>query len=90
MTKLILKPYITEKASMVSDGNAYTFEVVPAATKLELIKEINRDYKVKPVKINIINLPAKKVISRGRFGTLAGTKKAIVFLKKGDSIKFAA
>jgi large subunit ribosomal protein L23 len=90
MNKLIIKPYITEKASLVSNGNAYTFEVVSNATKLELIKEINRDYKVKPVKINIVNLPARRIISRGRFGTEAPIKKAIVFLKKGDSIKFAA
>lgn len=88
MTKLIIKPYITEKAALQSKVNAYTFVVAENASKLELIKEIVRDYKVKPVKVNITVIPKKKVISRGRLGVEAGLKKAVVFLKAGDSIKF--
>lgn len=90
MKKLILKPYITEKAALQSKANAYTFAVASNASKIELSKEIQRDYKVKPVKINITVLPAKRIMSRGRAGIEAPIKKAIVFLKLGDSIKFTA
>lgn len=87
MKKLILRPHITEKASMQSSANAYTFVVDASATKLGLLNEIKADHKVTPVKINITNLPAKKVFVRGKLGVVAGTKKAVIFLKKGDTIK---
>lgn len=83
---MIERPLLTEKASNTSMQNAYTFVVSPEATKVELAKEIEKNYKVKPVKINIINLPGKRVFVRGKAGIVSGKKKAIVFLKKGDSI----
>lgn len=86
---LIIAPRITEKASVQSSANAYTFVVAPHATKLALRDEIKATYKVTPVKINITSLPGKAVFVRGKFGTQAPTKKAIVFLKKGDTINFA-
>lgn len=86
VNSMIEKPYITEKASLQSSSNAYTFVVSSNATKIELAKEIEKNYKVKPVKINIINLPGKRVFVRGKPGVISGKKKAIVFLKKGDSI----
>lgn len=84
--KLIIAPYITEKASMQSSANAYTFVVVKDANKLALLSEIKATYKVTPTKINITNIPRQYTFIRGKLGTTAGMKKAIVFLKKGDSI----
>ena len=84
--KLIIAPRITEKASMQSSANAYTFVVAQEATKLSLLKEIKDTYKVTPTAINITKLPGKKVFVRGKFGSTAPTKKAVVFLKKGDTI----
>lgn len=89
MKKLILRPHITEKASMQSGANAYTFVVAKNASKPLLVAEIEADHKVTPVRINITNLPAKKVFVRGRLGTVAPLKKAVVFLKKGDTIKLS-
>lgn len=85
----ILSPRITEKASMQSNVNAYTFIVRDNATKLSIISEIKAKHKVTPIKVNIINLPAKRVFVRGKMGVKGGLKKAIVFLKKGDTIKLA-
>jgi large subunit ribosomal protein L23 len=87
--KLILAPRITEKASVQSSSNAYTFVVAKHATKLNLLAEIKKDYKVTPKAINITNMPRKNTFIRGKFGTQAGIKKAIVFLKKGDTITLA-
>jgi ribosomal protein L23 len=87
MKKIILRPHITEKASVQSNVNAYTFVVDSSATKLSLLNEIKNDHKVTPVKINITNLPAKRVFIRGNKGVTAPLKKAVVFLKKGDTIK---
>ena len=88
-TKLIVSPRVTEKASLQSNSNAYTFVVSDSATKLALMDEIKKEYKVTPKAINITKLPAKNVFVRGKFGVQSGVKKAVVFLKKGDTIKIA-
>lgn len=88
-TKLIISARVTEKASMQSSSNAYTFVVAKHATKLSLLDEIKKEYKVTPKAINITNLPVRNVFVRGKFGTQSGIKKAVVFLKKGDAINLA-
>lgn len=96
MNELIIKkPRITEKSGLQAEGangaegaSVYTFEVTAKANKKSIAKAVKEIYQVTPVKVNIINLPAKKVFSRGKAGTKSGVKKAIVFLKKGDKIEF--
>ncbi len=83
---LIVAPRVTEKASTQSSANIYTFVVKQNATKHDLSEEIKKEYKVTPRAINIVNLPRRKVFIRGKFGFQPRIKKAIVFLKKGDSI----
>ena len=53
-----------------------------------IAKAVAEIYKVVPVKVNIINLPAKKVFARGKAGRKSGVRKASVYLKKGDKIEF--
>lgn len=84
--KVVIAPRITEKASLQSGVNAYTFVVAKNATKHAVAAEIKKEYKVTPVAINITNMPRKYTFIRGKLGTQAGIKKAIVFLKKGDTI----
>ena len=88
-SKVLLAPRITEKASVQSSANAYTFVVAKDATKLEIIAEIKKEYKVTPKAVNITNMPRQNTFIRGKVGTKAGIKKAIVFLKKGDTITLA-
>ncbi|MBP9866951.1 MAG: 50S ribosomal protein L23 [Candidatus Pacebacteria bacterium] len=86
VAKLITAPRITEKASMQSSANAYTFVVAKNATKHTILAEFKKEYKVTPKAINITNMPRRNTFIRGKHGTQAGIKKAIVFLKKGDTI----
>jgi len=86
---IIKKPRITEKAGIKSESqNVYTFEVVSGATKKTVAEAIKMIYKVTPLKVNIVNLPAKNVTARGKRGVKSAVKKALVFLKKGDKIAF--
>jgi large subunit ribosomal protein L23 len=86
---IIKKPRITEKSGLQAEvAGVYTFEVTTKANKKNVAKAVSELYKVTPVKVNIVNLPAKKIISRGKVGRKAGIKKAVVFLKKGDKIEF--
>jgi len=88
-TTLILSPRLTEKASNLSSGNVYTFNVKDSATKITLAKEIQNVYKVKPLKITIINHPREATFFRNNLGYKSGFKKALVTLKKGDKIDLA-
>lgn len=85
-SKIIMSPRVTEKASLQSSANAYTFVVAKNATKHTVIAEFKKEYKVTPKAVNITNMPRQNTFIRGKHGTKAGIKKAIVFLKKGDTI----
>lgn len=89
VAKLIISPRITEKASLQSNANAYTFVVSKNATKLSIAAEIKKTYKVTPKAVNITNILPQRVFVRGKMGMSAGMKKAVVFLKKGDTINLA-
>ena len=85
----IKKPRITEKSGIKSESqNVYTFEILKNANKKDVAEAIKEIYKVKPIKVNIVNLPAKRTFRRGKAGTKKSVKKALVFLKKGDKIAF--
>lgn len=83
---LIGKILVTEKTTAMADKNQYTFDVTKNATKNEIKKLIEKMYKVKPVSVNTLRVKPKAVFMKGHMGTLKGTKKAVVTLKKGDSL----
>ncbi len=86
---LILRPRITEKSGMLAEStNLYTFEVEKNSNKHTIAKAIKSLYKVTPTKVRIVNLPAKRVLVRGKRGMQSSIKKALVYLKKGDKIEF--
>jgi len=83
----IKNPRITEKASDAFEKNVYIFNVETSANKQEIKKAIFLLYKVKPIKINILPIPYKNIISKGKKGVRGGGKKAVVYLKKEDKIE---
>jgi len=85
---VIIAPRVAEKSALLSDKGVYTFVVEKNATKVTVAHAIKNKYKVKPIKVNITNLPSKNVFVRGKWGRKGGVKKAVVFLKKGDKIEF--
>lgn len=85
-SKILVRPLVTEKATNLATDSKYVFVVKGSANKVEVGKAIQSVYGVKPVDINIINMKGKQV-SRGRIrGKRKDWKKAIVTLKKGDTI----
>ncbi len=86
---VLKKPRLTEKAAQAgSDNNVYTFDVDQRANKIQVKKAVQHYYKVTPTKVNIIVTKPSKRTFRGKTGQAAGSKKAMVFLKKGDTINF--
>ena len=85
---VILRPRITEKSGILSQGGVYIFEVARGANKPVIAAAIKALYKVTPIKVAVSNLPARKVFIRGKRGVQSGMRKAVVTLKKGDKIDF--
>jgi large subunit ribosomal protein L23 len=86
---LIHGPRITEKGARGAEKGVYTFNVVDSANKNEIKKAIKMLYNVMPVKVGVTQITSKTKVRRGKLGTKAGGKKAVVYLKKGDTITFA-
>ena len=82
----IIAPHVTEKATNISEQNKIVFKVPHKANKRNLKKNIEKIFKVNVTKINIINKKSKIKITRGRKVKVAGFKKAIITLKKGQNI----
>lgn len=88
-TQIIKNPRVTEKASMAGEQNVYTFDVSKGANKTEIKKAIFALYKVKPIRVNVLAIPKKKILpGRQKEGVRGGGRKALVYLKKGDKIEF--
>ena len=82
----ILFPMVTEKSTNLSEQNKIIFKVPSSANKKNLKNNIEKIFKVNVTKINIINKPGRIKLTRGRKVKISGFKKAIITLKKGQSI----
>ena len=82
----ILSPILTEKSTNLSEQNKIIFKVPKKANKKNLKSNIEKIFKVNVTKINIINKQNRLKLTRGRKVKVSGYKKAIITLKKGQSI----
>ena len=82
----IRNPIVTEKATILSEQNKTVFKVHNKANKKNIKKNIEKLFKVNVVKINIINQKTKVKMKQGKKSYKSGYKKAIITLKKGQSI----
>lgn len=88
MNKFLVKnPLITEKATSLSAFNKYVFTVEKNATAPEIKKVIEAVYKVKVIKVQVMNVKPKTRRLGRSVGKKPGYKKAIVTLKPGDKIE---
>ena len=86
----IISPNITEKSTSLSQFNKIVFKVHKGANKKSIKKSIEKIFKVNVVKINTINLKGSTKMIRNKKTFKSGYKKAIITLKKGQSIDLAA
>ena len=82
----IISPIVTEKSTNLSEQNKIVFKVPFNADKKNLKKNIEKIFKVNVTKINIINKQNRTKVTRGKKVKISGYKKAIITLKKGQSI----
>lgn len=85
---VLLSPRITEKATDLSEKGAYVFNVDPRANRNDIVAAVREVYGVTPRRVATMHIAKKRTLVRGRKGSTAGGKKAIVYLKKGEKIEF--
>lgn len=87
--EIIVRPYMTEKVSMLQEtDNKIAFVVDRDANKIEIRKAVESKFNVQVKKVSTINLKGK-IKRMGRFqGRRPNWKKAIVTLQEGSSIDF--
>ncbi len=87
VTKYVLvKPHISEKATDLAATGFYVFKVEKTANKKEIKVEVEKKYKVRVTSVRVINIPSKRKRVGKTLGKKKGYKKAIVGVKKGQSI----
>lgn len=88
---VLVRPRITEKAANMTVNHVYTFDIRARANKRDVATAVKKLYKVTPMKVRIVNTPAKRVRMRTKrgFGKTAAGRKAYVTLKKGEQIQFS-
>ena len=82
----IISPIVTEKSTNLSEQNKIVFKIPSGANKKNLKNNIEKIFKVNVIKVNIINKQNRTKLTRGRKVKVSGYKKAIITLKKGQSI----
>lgn len=88
--RFLIEPWITEKSHQEMAQNKYIFRIDSKASKNNVKKAIEDQYKVSVIAVNTINIHPKKRIYGKSKGFKSGYKKAMVTLKEGDKIELFA
>ena len=82
--QIILRPWITEKATTLTEQNQYVFEVAIEANKIQIRQAVEQLFDVRVKAVNTVNVKGKLRRRRTRHGITEGytkaRKKAIVTL----------
>ena len=85
--EILIKPVVSEKSYHQITENRYTFRVHKDAHKTQVRQAVEELFEVKVISVNIVKMPPKPK-RRGMIkGIKPGWKKAVVQLRKGDSIE---
>ena len=83
---VIVKPIITEKATMTSENNGVVFQVAKSASKPEIKTAVEALFGVKVKAVNTTITKGKTKRFKGIKGVRSDVKKAYVTLEEGSSI----
>jgi large subunit ribosomal protein L23 len=88
---VLRRPLVTEKSSYQSGKlNQYSFVVANTATRTQVKDAIETLYDVNVVRVNVINVPAKRgrrLRSRRLLIRKVGYKKAVITLAAGQTLQ---
>ncbi len=84
---VIIRPLITEKATILAGESKYAFQIDRRANKPQVKKAVEIAFKVKVTKVNTMNVHGKRRRTGNRTTKAPDWKKAIVTLAPGDTIQ---
>ena len=84
--KVLVEPYVSEKATDLAKENRYVFRVADDSNKIQIKKAVKELYGVDAVSVNIVNIPRRKKRLGKYRGWKKGFKKAVVEVKEGQRI----
>ena len=82
----LLKPVVTEKATLGSEHGKVTFQVPMSASKLEIKQAVEAIFDVTVTGVNTLRQVGKVKRFRGKLGKRPDYKKAVVSLAEGETI----
>ena len=85
--QVILRPLITEKATILASEGKYAFQVDRRANKNQVRVAVQTAFDVSVVKVNTMNVRGKNRRTGNRTTRTRDWKKAIVTLVEGDTIQ---
>jgi large subunit ribosomal protein L23 len=86
---VIRRPIVlTEKASLLREANQVVFEVARSANKVQIRDAVQTLFNVKVESVNTLLVRGKDRRMGRTYAKMQNWKKAVVTLKKGDSIDF--
>jgi len=86
--EVLRRPLVTEKATLLKEGDKYAFAVASNASKSQIKEAVERAFKVEVSKVNVMTNPGKTRRYGRRQVTSSPWKKAIVTLAPGHKISF--
>jgi large subunit ribosomal protein L23 len=85
--RVLLRPLITEKSTVLAQEGKYAFQVDPRANKIQIREAVEQAFNVRVRKVNVMNVRGKwRRVGRSR-GISPDWKKAVVTLAEGDKIE---
>ena len=84
--KVLEKPMITEKSTLLQESGKYTFRVAPKANKVQVKEAVEMSFDVTVIDVNITKTHGKRKRYGSRMTKKPDIKKAIVTLAEGDRI----
>ena len=85
--QVLLAPVVSEKSYELIEQRKYAFRVHPDAHKTQIRQAVEELFEVKVERVNVVKVQPKPKRRGNIKGTRPGWKKAIVQLRKGDSIE---
>jgi large subunit ribosomal protein L23 len=86
--KVLLRQRLTEKAFLAGQSNQYVFQIATSADKGQVRRAVEAAYGVHVEGVQTVTIPPKSRNFGKSKGFVSGMKKAIVKLKKGESLAF--
>jgi large subunit ribosomal protein L23 len=88
LSEVLRRPLVTEKNTAIqAPQGKYAFEVAAGANKDLVKRAVEKAFKVTVTRVNMMTVPGRGRMARGRIVMTPSWKKAVVTLKPGDKIE---